>query len=53
VKQSNEDTADFEVLRDVAMAAIFWLSMWGAHWCHLANMTEPSICSGDTVLCQI
>jgi len=23
-----------------------------AHWCHLANTTEPSVC-GDTVLCQI
>jgi len=24
-----------------------------AHWCHLANMIEPFVCSGDTVLCQI
>jgi len=24
-----------------------------AHWCHLANMTEPSVCGGDAVLCQI
>jgi len=35
------------------MATIFWLSMYGAHWCHLANMTEPSMCSSDVALCQI
>jgi len=27
--------------------------IWGAHWCHLANTTEPSICGGDVALCQI
>jgi len=26
--------------------------MW-AHWCHLANTIEPSVCGGDAVLCQI
>jgi len=36
------------------MATIFWLSIYGgAHWRHLANMTEPSVCSGDAALCQI
>jgi len=25
----------------------------GAHWCHLANTTEPSMCGGDAALCQI
>ena len=25
----------------------------GAHWCHLANTTEPSVCSGGAALCQI
>jgi len=25
----------------------------GAHWRHLANMIEPSVCSGDAALCQI
>jgi len=25
----------------------------GAHWHHLANTSEPSVCSGDAVLCQI
>jgi len=23
------------------------------HWRHLANTTEPSVCGGDAVLCQI
>jgi len=27
--------------------------LWGAHWCHLKNTTEPSMCGGDTALCQI
>jgi len=25
----------------------------GAHWPHLVNTIEPSICGGDVVLCQI
>ena len=25
----------------------------GAHWCHVANTTEPSVCGGDVALCQI
>jgi len=25
----------------------------GAHWCHLANTTETSVCSGNAALCQI
>jgi len=25
----------------------------GAHWRHLANTIEPSVCGGDAVLCQI
>ena len=29
--RSDEDIADFEVLRDVAMATIFWLSIYGVH----------------------
>jgi len=27
-------------------------AMW-AHWRHLANTIEPSVCGGDAVLCQI
>jgi len=26
---------------------------WGAHWRHLTNITEPSVCSGATALCRI
>ena len=28
-------------------------TIWGAHWRHLANMTEPSVCGGDAALRQI
>jgi len=31
VKLSDEDIADFEVLKDVAVATIFWLSTYGVH----------------------
>jgi len=32
----------------------FWLYILvGSHWPHLANTTEPSMCGGDTALCQI
>jgi len=27
--------------------------IWDAHWCHLVNTTEPSMCGGDVTLCQI
>jgi len=27
--------------------------IWGAHWRHLKNTTEPSMCGGDAALCQI
>jgi len=54
VKLSDEDIADFEVLRDVAMATIFLaFYIWDAHWRHLANSTEPPMCGGDAALCQI
>ena len=55
-----------EVSRDVAMATNFGMQfaiiaitgsmafcIWGAHWRHLANTTEPSVCSGDAALCQV
>jgi len=46
--------ADFEVLRDVAMATIFWLSVYGGtYWRHLVNTTEPSECCSDAALRQI
>ena len=31
----------------------FAFYIWGEHWCHLANTTEPSMCGGDAALCQI
>jgi len=31
VKLSHEDTAKIEVLMDVAIATIFWLSTYGVH----------------------
>jgi len=31
VKLSDEDIADFEILRDVAMATVVWLSIYGVH----------------------
>jgi len=27
--------------------------IWGAHWRHLKNTTEPFMCIGDAALCQI
>ena len=56
VKLSDEDIADFEVVRDVAMATIFGFLYMG---CTLAppeeyeKTTEPSMCGGDGALCQI
>jgi len=48
VGQQNADIADTLQLRDVAMATSFFaLYIWGAHWCHLAITTEPSVCGDD------
>jgi len=27
--------------------------IWGAHWRHLANTTEPSVCGSDAALHQL
>ena len=27
--------------------------IWGAHWRHLKNTTEPSMCGGDAALCPV
>jgi len=27
--------------------------VWRAHWWHLPNTIEPSVCGGDVALCQI
>jgi len=39
----------------VGRTGIVWMptGMWGAHWRHLANTTEQSVCDGDAVLCHI
>ena len=47
------ETAEFEVLRDVAIATILSFYIWSAHWRHVANTTEPSICDSDAALRQI
>ena len=39
--------------RDVAMAAILAFYIWSAHWRHLANTIEPSMCGGAAASCQI
>ena len=54
VGQLNADIADTLHIRNIAMASIYSaFDIWGAHWRHLANATEPSICGGDAALCQI
>jgi len=35
------------------MATIFGFLYMGAHWRHLKNTTELSMCGGDAALCQI
>ena len=49
----NADTADTLHLRDIAMGITTTLAfyIWGAHWRHLANTTEHSMCGGDVALC--
>jgi len=46
VGQQNADIADALELREIAMANIFGFLYMPAHWRHLANMTEPSMCGG-------
>jgi len=49
--QQNADIADTLQLRDGKHFLAFCIC--GAHWRHLANTSEPSMCSGDAALCQI
>jgi len=35
------------------LAFLLAFYIWGAHWRHLKNTTEPSMCGGDAALCQI
>jgi len=55
VKLSDEDIADFELLRNVAMAwqPFLAFNILDAHWCHVKNTTEPPMCGGDAALCQL
>ena len=55
VGQQNVDIVDTLRLRDVAMATIFGFYICDAHWCQLANTTEPSMCGGEcnAASCQI
>ena len=50
VEVSDEDIADFEVLRNVAWQPFFGFLYMAAHSCHLVNPTEPSVCCGDAAL---
>jgi len=50
IGQQNADIADSLQLRDVAVATILSFYIWGVHLCHLANTTEPSMCSGNAAL---
>jgi len=35
------------------MSFLLAFYIWGAHWRHLANTTEPSVWGGDAALCEI
>ena len=48
VGRQNADVADTLHLRDVAMATMFWLSIYKVH----IDVTEACICGGDAALCQ-
>ena len=52
IGRQNADIADTLHLWDVAMATSFGFILC-AHWRHLANTTEPSMCGGDAALCKI
>ena len=54
VGRQNADIADTLHPRDVAMTTIFLaFYIWRAHWRHLANTAQLSMCGGDAALCQI
>jgi len=53
VKLSDEDIADFELLRDVAMATIFGFLYMGCTLAPPEDTTEPPTCGSDAALCQI
>jgi len=51
--QSHEDTAAIEVVTDVAMATIFWLSVHGVHIGATWRIQLNRPCGGDAALCQM
>ena len=53
VGRQNADIADTLQLRDVHVAIIFGVLYMGAHWHHLANLTELFVCGSDVALCQV
>ena len=46
VGREKADMSDTLHLRDVAMATTLAFCIRGAHWRHLTNTTEPSMCGG-------
>ena len=50
VKLSDEDIANFEVLRDITMATMFWLSIYGVH---IGATWQIRLNHRDSALCQI
>ena len=51
VKLSDENIADFEVLRDFAMATIFSFLYIGCTLAPPEEYTEPPTCGGNAALC--
>jgi len=49
VGRQNAYIVDTQHPRDVAIATMFWLSIYGVH----TGATEPCICCGDAASCQI
>ena len=53
VKLSDEDIADFKVLKDVAIVTVFGFQYMGYILTYLANTTEPSMCGGDAAYVKL
>jgi len=51
--QQNAHIADTLQLRDVAMATIFVFLYMGCTLAPPGDTTQPTVCGGDAVLCQI
>jgi len=53
VGQQNADIVDTMQLRELPLQPFLGFLYMAAHWRHLANPPEPSVCGGDAALCQI